>query len=199
MEHNVIGKTIYQHAKKLFPICRSLSGQGVRDTLEYIKNELPELQILSVPTGYKAFDWEVPDEWNIKEAWIKNSKGDKIIDFKNHNLHIVGYSEPIDKKLRLEDLKSHLYSLKDQPDAIPYITSYYKKNWGFCLTHNQLMSLEDDEYHVFIDSTLEHGHLNYGEIIIPGNTEDEILLSTYIFAFTFRLSYMESTSTSAFT
>ena len=127
MEHNVIGKTIYQHAKKLFPICRSLSGQGVRDTLEYIKNELPELQILSVPTGYKAFDWEVPDEWNIKEAWIKNSKGDKIIDFKNHNLHIVGYSEPIDKKLRLEDLKSHLYSLKDQPDAIPYITSYYKK------------------------------------------------------------------------
>lgn len=176
----MIGEKIYKRCEDLFPICRSLSGQGTLDTLDYIKDIIPELQIHKVPTGKKVFDWEVPYEWNIKDAWVKNSKGEKIIDFKVHNLHLVGYSEPVHKKVSLKDLDEHLYSLEDLPDAIPYITSYYKSRWGFCLSHNKRKSLQEDEYEVFVDSTLEPGEITYADIVLPGETKKEILLSCNI-------------------
>lgn len=176
----MLGDIIYKRCADLFPLCRSLSGEGTRATLAYIKNILPDLQIHNIPTGYKAFDWQVPEEWNIKDAWVKNSKGEKIIDFKKTNLHIVGYSEPVHKKVSLSELSEHLYSLPEKPDAVPYITSYYKRRWGFALTHNQRTGLPDEEYEVFIDSTLASGKIQYADLVIAGETEQEILLSGYI-------------------
>lgn len=148
---------MYKWATHLYPINRSLTGPGVRETLSYIKKLLPELEIKSVPTGYKAFDWEVPDEWFIHEAWIKDEAGNVIVDFKDHNLHVVGYSTPVDQWMTLDDLNEHLYSLPDQPNAIPYVTSYYKKRWGFCLTQNQRMGLIPGKYHALIKSELKPG------------------------------------------
>jgi len=174
-----MGKKLYTFIEDLFPINRSITGEGTKKTLEYIQNIIP-IQIKSKPSGSKVFDWTIPKEWNIKSAYIENSKGEKIIDFKDNNLHIVGYSIPVDKKMSLKELDKHLYSLEDQPNAIPYVTSYYKERWGFCMTHNQRMNLEDDIYHVFIDSSLSEGNLYYGELKIPGLSEKEILLSTYI-------------------
>ena len=174
------GNDIYNWAEELFPICRSITGQGLRDTLSYIKNILPNLKIYAVESGTRVFDWEVPDEWNISEAYITDEKGNKIIDFKDNNLHVVGYSEPVDKWLDLEDLMGNLHTIPNQPSAIPYVTSYYKKRWGFCLSYNQMKSLKQGKYHVVIDSTLEPGVLNYGELLIPGKSKKEVLLSTYI-------------------
>ena len=138
------------------------------------------MKIIEVPSGTKAFDWKVPNEWNVKEAWIKNKKGKKICDFSDCNLHLMGYSIPIKKTISLKRLQNHLYSLPDQPDAIPYITSYYKKNWGFCITHNDRKKLISGDYEVYIDSNLSPGHLTYGEVILPGKKKREIFLSTYI-------------------
>lgn len=171
---------MHEWASDLFPITRSLTGPGVRETLAYIKQLMPELEIQSIPSGYKAFDWVVPDEWFIHEAWIKDEVGNVIVDFKEHNLHVVGYSTPVNKWLTLAELNEYLYSLPEQPDAIPYITSYYKKRWGFCLTHNQRKSLKPGKYHAFVKSELIQGVLNYGEIILPGKNSKEVLLSTYI-------------------
>jgi aminopeptidase-like protein len=174
------GTKMYNWAKELFPICRSITGKGVRDTLEFIKNNYNQLNIISVPSGTKAFDWEVPFEWNINEAWIKNSNGETVIDFKNNNLHIIGYSEPKDSFMNLDELKNNIYTLEYMPNAIPYVTSYYNKKWGFCMTHNQFKNLSNDIYHVYINTTKTKGELNYGELYIKGESKQEILLSTYI-------------------
>ncbi|MFA5387085.1 MAG: DUF4910 domain-containing protein [Candidatus Paceibacterota bacterium] len=174
-----IGKKAYLLASELFPICRSITGSGLRQTLNIIKKEIP-INVLEVPSGTKAFDWTVPEEWNIRDAFIADEAGKKIIDFQKNNLHVVGYSTPIDKKVSFNELQKHLYSLEDQPKAIPYITSYYKRWWGFCLSHEQRMKLKKGKYRVRIDSDFKKGSLTYGEIIIPGRSKKEIFLSTYI-------------------
>lgn len=174
------GTSIYSLMESLWPICRSITGNGVRKTLQKIQLILPELSIIEVPTGTKCFDWKIPKEWNINDAYIINPKGEKIVNFKESNLHLVNYSTPIDLELELNELQKHLHSLEDQPDAIPYVTSYYKEDWGFCMTHNQRKNLKEGNYRVVIDSTLEKGHLTYGELIIEGKTKKEIFISTYI-------------------
>ncbi|KAA3380529.1 DUF4910 domain-containing protein [Phascolarctobacterium faecium] len=172
---------MYELCERLFPICRSITGDGVRKTLQMLVEVYGnEINIHEVPTGTKVFDWTVPKEWNIKEAYIENSKGQRVIDFKNNNLHVVGYSLPVDKFVDLQELKSVVYTQPDQPDAIPYVTSYYKECYGFCMSQNQLDKLPEDTYHIVIDSELKEGSLTYGEIIIPGDTEEEVFLSTYI-------------------
>lgn len=171
---------IYQWAADLFPICRSITGEGVRQTLQYLKSLVPELEIHSVSSGTKAFDWTVPPEWNVRDAYVADEAGQRIIDFRKNNLHLVGYSEPVDVRLSLEELKPHLHSLPEQPDALPYVTSYYKRQWGFCLSHTQLQSLAPGNYRAVVDSTLAPGVLNYGDIVLPGAETNEVLLSTYI-------------------
>jgi aminopeptidase-like protein len=175
-----LGQKMHQWARELWPINRSLSGPGVRQTLEFLKQQMPNLQIQGIPTGTTCFDWTVPAEWEIRDAYILNEKGEKILDFKKNNLHVVGYSTAIDRKMTLEQLQSHLHSLPEQPTAIPYVTSYYSSRWGFCLSHQQRQSLMPGLYHVVIDSTHRQGALTYGELRIPGRTEKEILLSTYV-------------------
>jgi aminopeptidase-like protein len=180
MMHNNIANEMYAWAKDLFPINRSITGQGVRDTLNYLKKILPDLKVREVETGTQVFDWIIPNEWNVTEAFVEDEFGNRIIDFKNNNLHLVGYSVPIDEWMELEELDLHLYSIESQPECIPYVTSYYKERWGFCLSHNKRMDLREGKYHVVIRSKLEPGQLNYGELIIKGKTTEEILLSTYI-------------------
>jgi len=174
-----IGGEIYRLAEELYPICRSITGNGVRKTLNIISKHI-SLEIKEVATGTQVFDWTVPREWNIYDAFIKNGKGERIIDFNRHNLHVLNYSIPIHKKVTLEELKNHLYTLPDHPDWIPYRTSYYDDKWGFCLTHNQLENLEEDTYEVYIDSSHNDGYLTYGEFCLKGEIEDEILLSAHI-------------------
>ena len=170
---------MYKLVKKLFPICRSITGDGVRKTLGIINEYIP-IKIHEVPTGTKAFDWTVPKEWNVKDAYVMDKDGNKIIDFKKNNLHVVGYSTPINKTISLSELQQHLYSLPKQPDAIPYTTSYYRKMWGFCIAHRNRVKLKQGKYKVFIDSELKEGSLTYGELILPGTSKKEILLSTNI-------------------
>jgi aminopeptidase-like protein len=178
-DNTATGKEMYCLMTELFPICRSITGNGVRQTLDILKKQIP-ITIFEVPSGTRVFDWTVPYEWNINDAYIADKNGNKIVDFNKNNLHIVGYSTPIDAWIPSAELQNHLHSLERQPDAIPYVTSYYKEYWGFCIAHNQRLKLSDDSYHVYIDSTLKPGALTYGELIIPGKTEEEIFLSTYI-------------------
>jgi aminopeptidase-like protein len=178
MDTQNIGNDIYQLITELYPICRSITGQGFRQSMEILKKQVP-LELYEVASGTQVFDWIVPKEWNIRDAWIKNSKGEKIVDFRISNLHVLNYSVPINRKVKLTELKEHLFSLPDQPDLIPYRTSYYKENWGFCVTHQQLESMTDDEYEVCIDSSLEDGHLTYGEYFVKGELEDEFLISCH--------------------
>ena len=177
---NKLSSEMYSWAKALFPINRSITGSGVRETLEYFKKIVPSLKILSFPTGFEAFDWTVPQEWSLKEAYIEDKKGNRVIDFKNNNLHVVGYSKPVKKYLEYDELKNNLHFIKDQPNAIPYVTSYYNKEWGFCLTYNQFLKLKKEKYYVNIDSSFKDGILNYGEIVIKGKSEKEIFISSYI-------------------
>lgn len=175
-----ISNNMYSLVKELFPICRSITGDGVRKTLRIIQREIPELKIFEVPTGTKVFDWIVPKEWNIKGGYIETLEGKKVIDFADTNLHVMGYSLSIDKIVSREELLEMCYTIPEQPDYIPYVTSYYKERSGFCLSEKQKQALTEETYHVVIDSTLENGSLTYGELLIPGNSKDEIFLSTYV-------------------
>jgi aminopeptidase-like protein len=176
----MVGKSMYSWATDLYPINRSLTGAGVRQTLAYLGNLLPGLVMHEVRSGTKAFDWTVPDEWTIRDAYIADEDGNHILDFRTNNLHVLGYSEQVDCWLDRDQLEQYLHSLPDQLEAIPYVTSYYRRQWGFCLTHRQRLSLPPGNYHVVIDSDLKPGVLNYAELILPGETQEEVLLSTYI-------------------
>ena len=175
-----MNKFLHKWASDLFPINRSITGKGVRDTLSYIKDIIPNLNVYSIPSGKRVFDWVIPNEWEINEAFIEDQNGNRVIDFANNNLHVVGYSEPVDKWIDIDELNNYLHSIPEQPNAIPYVTSYYNKTWGFCLSENQRSKLKDKKYHAVIRSKLKKGFLNYGELIIPGKSKKEILLSTYI-------------------
>jgi aminopeptidase-like protein len=179
LDHATVGGDIFALAAKLYPICRSITGNGVRETLDYLRRHIP-LDVREVPTGTQVFDWTIPREWNIRDAYIKNLAGERIVDFHTSNLHVVNYSMPVQERLPLETLKKHVFTLPDQPDLIPYRTSYYDEQWGFCMAHNQLMELPDDLYDVFIDATLEDGSLTYGEYLHRGQTDEEFLLSAHI-------------------
>lgn len=172
------GEEIYEFITELYPICRSMTGDGVRQTLNIIGQKIP-LQIQEVPTGTTVFDWTVPKEWNIKDAYVKNLKGRRIIDFKESNLHVVGYSVPIRKKVSLEELRRHLYTLPDHPEWIPYRYTYYIEDWGFCVAHSKLDALQEAEYEICIDSKLEDGFLTLGECFIKGEIEDEVVIFTH--------------------
>lgn len=180
MNTDNIGLKLHSLAKRLWPINRSITGEGVRKTLLILKELNPKLSINEVPSGTKAFDWEVPREWYVNDAYIVTPSGKKICNFKDNNLHLVGYSVPVKKKLSFKELQKHLYSIPEQPKAIPYITSYYEERWGFCISQDERDLLKDGEYEVFIDSKLFNGNLTYGEILIKGDSDREIFLSTYI-------------------
>jgi aminopeptidase-like protein len=173
------GTAMHELATELYPICRSITGDGVRETLRRLQAVIP-LAIHEIPSGSRAFDWIVPREWNIKDAYIKNSAGKRVVDFQECNLHVLGYSVPVHARLPLAELRAHLLSIPEQPDAIPYRTSYYKETWGFCLAHNRLVTLPEDEYEVLIDSSLTDGALTYGECYLEGDSGDEILISTHV-------------------
>ena len=179
---NNVGEEMYTLCAELFPICRSITGDGVRKTLHVLQQIIPEMTLHEVPSGTQVFDWVVPKEWNIHDAWIKNNKGEKILDFQKNNLHVMGYSLPIDKLVTLDELLSIIYTQPDQPDVIPYVTSYYKERYGFCMSQKQKDGLQEGLYHIYIDSDLKEGSLTYGEIRIPSTEgkKDEIFLSTYI-------------------
>jgi len=176
----MIGKDIHDFAKQLWSINRSITGEGVRTTLNHIQQHLPNLEIKSVPSGTKVFDWTIPKEWSVNQAYIITPSGEKICDFTKNNLHLLGYSIAFEGKISLDELKEHLYTLPDQPEAIPYVTSYYKERWGFCLSQTQYNQLEDGEYYVKIDSIHFNGVLNYAELLITGKSNKEVFLSTYI-------------------
>ena len=175
-----IKEDIYRLCEVLWPITRSITGNGVRETLSIIQQEISNLTIHEVPTGTQCFDWKIPKEWNIKDAYIIDPDGKKIIDFQDSNLHVVSYSTPINQTVPLAELQEHLHSLPEQPNAIPYVTSYYEERWGFCLTENQRKTLKEGDYQVYIDSELSDGSLTYGELIIHGKSEKEVFLSTYV-------------------
>lgn len=173
------GNEMYKLIERLFPICRSITGDGVRDTLRLVSEYIP-VTVKEVPTGTTVFDWTVPKEWNIRDAWVKDSSGRKIIDFADSNLHVLGYSKSIHQQVSVDELKKHLFTLPEHPDWIPYRTSYYNETWGFCITQKQFNDLRDETYEVMIDSSLTDGHLTYGELFIKGKTEDEVLISCHI-------------------
>lgn len=176
----MIGEEMHTLARRLWPIDRSLTGDGVRRTLAILREHCPDLVIHEVPTGTPAFDWTVPKEWRVRAAWIDAPDGRRFCDFAQNNLHLVGYSAPFSGRLSLEALQPHLYSLPDQPDAIPYVTSYYKERWGFCLSETERRALTPGDYHVHIDSELFEGALTYGELVLPGRSAREVFLSTYV-------------------
>jgi aminopeptidase-like protein len=176
--HSELGRELHQFAAELYPICRSITGDGIRQTLARIRERIP-LQISEVPTGTPVFDWTVPKEWNIRDAYVKDRNGRRVVDFRQLNLHVLNYSTPVHVTMPLSELMPHLFTLPERPDWVPYRTSYYKEDWGFCLSHNQMLALEDGDYEVCIDSTLEDGHLTYGECYLEGRSSDEVLISCH--------------------
>lgn len=177
---NIGSEELFQWAQDLFPMNRSLSGQGVRDTLKYLGSKVQELEIHQLDSGKEVFDWVIPREWEVQEAFVENSAGTRVIDFAWNNLHLVSYSIPVDCWMSKDELQSRIYFLEDQPDSIPYVTSYYNEDWGFCVEYNRWKNLPNEEFHVVIRSKLFDGVLNYGEIFLPGESDQEILLSSYV-------------------
>lgn len=175
-----VGDEMLGWAKELFPICRSLTGAGVRQTLDYFRDLNPELAPLSFKTGEKVFDWEVPQEWNVSDAYIEHESGERFAQFKVSNLHLVGYSEPVDYVMERSALLDHIYTLPDDPDKIPYVTSYYHQRWGFCLSENQKQNLPAGQYRVFIDSSLNDGKLDMAHGLIQGKLSRELFFSSYV-------------------
>ncbi|MDR0964073.1 MAG: DUF4910 domain-containing protein [Clostridium sp.] len=175
-----IGEKMYALASELFPICRSITGDGVRKTLDILRQVVPNMRIFEVPSGTTVFDWTVPKEWNISDAYIEDMVGNRVLSFSDSNLHVMGYSLPIDKVVSKEELLSMTYSLPDQPNWIPYVTSYYKERSGFCMSENQKQALNQAEYHVVIDSEMKNGSLTYGEVLIDGASKEEVFFSTYV-------------------
>jgi aminopeptidase-like protein len=173
------GQAMHRFISEMYPICRSITGDGVRKTIDLIRKHIP-LTTCEVPSGLQVFDWTIPLEWNIRDGYIKNSAGERVVDFRKSNLHVVGYSGPVKLRMSLAELKLHLFSDPDRPDWIPYRTSYYKPTWGFCVSHNQLLALPDDDYEVCIDSSLEPGHLTYGDLRLLGRSTDEVLISCHV-------------------
>ena len=178
-ECDAAGARAYETVRELFPICRSITGAGVRQTLAIVGRRIP-LELHEIPSGQPVFDWEVPPEWNITDAYVKSGDGRRVVDFKESNLHIVSYSEPIRARMALAELRPHLHSLPDAPDRIPYRTSYYRRNWGFCLRHRDLLALPEGEYEVCIDSELRPGSLTYAECFLPGSTSEEVIVFTHV-------------------
>jgi aminopeptidase-like protein len=178
VEPDVLGRELHALVAELYPICRSITGDGLRETLRHLQRFV-SLTMHEIPTGTRVFDWTVPPEWNIRDAYVKNSRGERVIDFQESNLHVVSYSAPVHERMTLEELRPHLFTLPDHPDWIPYRTSYYKRNWGFCLSHRQFLELPEGEYEVCIDASLENGYLTYGEVYFPGEITDEILISSH--------------------
>lgn len=179
------GQNIYDLSAAIFPICRSITGEGIRETLhildEYIsRNGGPHLMVHEIPSGTQVFDWTVPKEWVIREAYIEDEQGNHIIDMKDNNLHVLGYSTPVDEWVSLETLKKHIFTQPDQPDVIPYVTSYYKERFGFCLAARQISSLKEGRYHMYIDSELFDGSMSYAECVIPGEIDQELMITSYI-------------------
>jgi len=179
LDEQTLGRELYDCVADLYPICRSITGEGVRETLRRLQRQLP-LTIHEVPSGTEVFDWTVPPEWNIRDGYVKNARGERVVDFQRSNLHVVNYSVPVRARMSLEDLRPHLFTLPDRPEWIPYRTSYYTENWGFCLSQRQLDALPDDEYEVCIDSSLGPGSLTYGECYLAGESADEILISCHV-------------------
>jgi aminopeptidase-like protein len=177
-EPAALGRQMHALVERLYPLCRSITGDGLRATLGVLADSIP-LTVHEVPTGTQVLDWTVPKEWNIRDAYVADSEGRRVIDFAESNLHVVGYSVPVHTRMSLTGLRDHLHTLTDQPDLIPYRTSYYKEAWGFCLSQNSLNSLQDGEYEVVIDSTLADGSLTYAEHVIPGRVSDEVLVSCH--------------------
>jgi aminopeptidase-like protein len=174
-----IGRDAYELMRRLFPLCRSLTGDGVRATFDLLEEEIP-ITRTEIPSGTRVFDWIAPDEWNIRDAYIANADGVRVVDFQHSSLHVVSYSEPVRTTISLDALRERLHTLPDQPDLVPYRTSYYERTWGFCLSHRQLLELPPGDYEVVIDSTLEPGSVSYAEATIEGEGEGEVLVSTYV-------------------
>jgi aminopeptidase-like protein len=179
LRHVSLAESLMDLVRELHPICRSLTGDGVRQTLEILQRWAP-LEVHEVPSGTRVFDWTIPDEWNIRDAWIGDLSGRRVVDFRRSNLHVVGYSQPVRRLISRRELLAHIHSLPDHPDWIPYRTSYYERSWGFCATQRQVDSLVEPEYEVCIDARLEPGSLSYGELFLPGTSDEEILVSTHI-------------------
>src|SRR5215471_19198620 len=174
-----LGEQLHQFAADLYPICRSLTGNGVRQTLAAVQGRIP-LVVSEIATGTQVFDWTIPKEWNVRDAYIKDASGERVVDFHDCNLQVLNYSAPIRKTMSLEELRPHLFTIPEHPDWIPYRTSYYQENWGFCLAHNQLRQFEEGDYEVCIDSSLGPGQLSYGEFYVPGASKEEVVFSCHI-------------------
>jgi aminopeptidase-like protein len=174
-----VGGQMYALAARLYPICRSITGEGVRETLDVVRQHIP-LAVHEVPSGTEVFDWTVPKEWNVRDAYVANARGERVIDFRQHNLHVVQYSAPVRARMTLDALRPRLHALPDRPDWIPYRTSFYSDSWGFCLTQRQLDRMEPGEYEVVIDATLSDGSLTYGELVVPGDSAQEVLIHTHV-------------------